>query len=164
MSPIAYEWMPSAVGPLLVAGHADALVGVYFSSMTPDPSWRSSDVAASTAVRTVREARRQLEEYFAGTRQRFALTFDAAGTEFQRRVWAALDAIPYGSVISYGELARRIGSPAAIRAVGAANGRNPLSIVRPCHRVIGANGSLTGFGGGLPAKHWLLSHEGVQLR
>jgi methylated-DNA-[protein]-cysteine S-methyltransferase len=103
----------------------------------------------------------QLREYFAGTRTEFTLTTTAEGTNFQRRVWAELCRIPFGETISYGELARRIDNPAAVRAVGLANGRNPLSIIVPCHRVIGANGSLTGYGGGLANKEWLLRHEGA---
>src|ERR1700748_3532286 len=102
-------------------------------------------------------ARQQLEEYFAGTRQIFDLPLRPLGTPFQCEVWQALAHIPYASTISYGQLAQRIAQPLAVRAVGAANGRNPLPIILPCHRVIGANGSLTGFGGGLPTKRWLLT-------
>jgi methylated-DNA-[protein]-cysteine S-methyltransferase len=160
---IVWERMPSPVGSLLLAGHATALTGVYFESMEPNAAWIPTAHGDAAAVATVHSARRQLEDYFVGARTRFDLRFDAHGTDFQRRVWDALDGIPFGDAISYAELARRIGSPSAVRAVGAANGRNPLSIVRPCHRVIGSNGSLTGFGGGLPAKQWLLAHEGVQL-
>jgi methylated-DNA-[protein]-cysteine S-methyltransferase len=104
-------------------------------------------------------SRAQLEEYFAGTRQHFELPLHPVGTPFQLEVWHELGRIPYGVTISYGELARRIDKPLAVRAVGAANGRNPLPIVLPCHRVIGANGSLTGFGGGLPTKRYLLTME-----
>jgi methylated-DNA-[protein]-cysteine S-methyltransferase len=104
---------------------------------------------------------RQLEEYFAGSRREFDLTLHLEGTPFQRRVWAALREIPYGATLSYGELARRIDKPKASRAVGLANGRNPISILVPCHRVIGTNGSLTGYGGGLDRKRWLLAHEGL---
>ena len=105
------------------------------------------------------EAAHQLREYFAGTRQRFDLPLAPRGTDFQRATWQALTTIPYGETISYAELARRVGRPTASRAVGAANGRNPLPIVVPRHRVIGANGSLTGFGGGLPTKQFLLGLE-----
>ena len=105
------------------------------------------------------EARRQLTEYFAGARRAFDLPLAASGTPFQRRVWEALRRIPYGETISYGELARRIGKPTASRAVGAANGRNPIAIVVPCHRVIGADGTLIGYGGGLPVKEALLALE-----
>jgi len=104
---------------------------------------------------------RQLAEYFAGRRREFALTLDPPGTPFQRDVWGELARIPYGATVSYGELARRVGRPAASRAVGAANGANPIPIVLPCHRVIGANGSLTGYGGGLPIKRALLALEGA---
>jgi methylated-DNA-[protein]-cysteine S-methyltransferase len=105
------------------------------------------------------EAQRQLGEYFAGTRKAFSLPLDFAGTEFQCAVWAALLTIPYGETRSYGDIARQIGKPAAVRAVGAANGRNPLSIVAPCHRVVGSTGKLTGFAGGLGTKAFLLALE-----
>ena len=105
------------------------------------------------------QAERELAEYFAGDRTSFGLPLDAAGTEFQKKVWSALSTIPYGATRSYGELARQIGAPKASRAVGAANGRNPLSIVVPCHRAIGSNGALTGFAGGLETKRYLLSLE-----
>jgi methylated-DNA-[protein]-cysteine S-methyltransferase len=110
-------------------------------------------------------ARAQLEAYFAGELIDFDLPLDLQGTEFQRRCWLALATIPYGQTVSYGEQARRLGlGPASARAVGAANGQNPLPIVLPCHRVVGADGSLTGFGGGLPTKRFLLEHEGALLR
>jgi methylated-DNA-[protein]-cysteine S-methyltransferase len=105
------------------------------------------------------ETSRQLDEYFAGQRQQFDLTLDLRGTPFQLAVWRALTTIPYGSTASYSDQARRLDRPKAVRAVGAANGRNPLSIVLPCHRVVGANGALTGFAGGLAAKRWLLNFE-----
>ncbi len=104
-------------------------------------------------------ARRQLGEYFDGSRRDFALPLDLHGTDFQLAAWRALLQIPYGTTVSYGEQARRLGDVGKARAVGHANGRNPLPIVVPCHRVIGANGSLTGFGGGLDTKRWLLAHE-----
>jgi methylated-DNA-[protein]-cysteine S-methyltransferase len=103
---------------------------------------------------------RQLQEYFAGSRQRFELELDFVGTEFQKKVWAALLTIPFGETRSYSQIAEQIGNPSAVRAVGAANGRNPISIVAPCHRVIGASGKLTGFAGGLEAKELLLTLEG----
>jgi methylated-DNA-[protein]-cysteine S-methyltransferase len=109
------------------------------------------------------ETERQLSAYFAGTLQRFDVPLDFRGTDFQKSVWAALLTIPFGETRSYGEIARQIGKPAAVRAVGAANGRNPISIIAPCHRVIGANGSLTGFAGGLQAKETLLALEGGRL-
>ena len=105
------------------------------------------------------EAARQLEEYFAGTRQIFDLPLDLQGTPFRLRAWRALAEIPYGTTVSYGEQARRLGVPRAARAVGAANASNPLPIVLPCHRVVGASGALTGYGGGLDVKRWLLAHE-----
>jgi methylated-DNA-[protein]-cysteine S-methyltransferase len=108
------------------------------------------------------EAERQLREYFAGRRTAFALKLDLVGTPFQRKVWNALLTIPFGETRSYGEIAKQIGSPVAVRAVGAANGRNPVAIVAPCHRVIGSTGKLTGFAGGLGAKACLLALEGAR--
>ena len=105
------------------------------------------------------QTRAELEEYFEGRRHTFDIPLAPNGTDFQRSVWRALTAIPYGQTISYAELARRVGNEAAVRAVGAANGRNPIPVIVPCHRVIGSDGSLTGFGGGLPRKKWLLQHE-----
>jgi methylated-DNA-[protein]-cysteine S-methyltransferase len=107
------------------------------------------------------EGERQLREYFDGKRRTFSLPLDPEGTEFQRQVWSALRTIPFGETRSYAEIARQIGRPAAVRAVGAANGRNPLSIVAPCHRVIGSDGRLTGFAGGLETKAFLLELEGI---
>jgi len=153
---IWYDQLATPIGTLLLVADAQGLREVWFETgkhrKAPDPSWKQD--AAKLAF-----ARRQLEEYFAGTRQHFDLPMHPLGTTFQVTVWQALADIPYGSTISYGELARRIGQPLAVRAVGAANGRNPLPIVLPCHRVIGANGSLTGFGGGLPTKRFLLEME-----
>jgi methylated-DNA-[protein]-cysteine S-methyltransferase len=108
------------------------------------------------------ETERQLREYFAGQRQEFALKLDLAGTAFQRKVWNALLTIPFGETRSYGQIARQIGNPNAVRAVGAANGRNPVSIIAPCHRVIGSTGKLTGFAGGIDSKAHLLALEGAQ--
>jgi methylated-DNA-[protein]-cysteine S-methyltransferase len=110
----------------------------------------------------LKETERQLMEYFAGQRRRFDLALDFAGTDFQVRVWQALLTIPFGETRSYRDIAIQIGQPTAVRAVGAANGRNPISIIAPCHRVIGTSGSLTGFAGGLAAKQFLLSLEGQQ--
>ena len=118
------------------------------------------DVAVDAPDHPVlRCAERELRDYFAGARQRFTVALDPAGTVFQQQVWAALLTIPFGETRSYAEIARQIGRPQASRAVGAANGRNPISIIAPCHRVIGANGALTGFAGGLEAKEFLLRHE-----
>jgi methylated-DNA-[protein]-cysteine S-methyltransferase len=112
----------------------------------------------------LRETARQLREYFSGQRRAFEVELDFRGTEFQRRVWAALIEIPYGETRTYGQIAQQIGNPTAVRAVGAANGRNPIAIMAPCHRVIGMSGNLTGFGGGLDAKAYLLSLEAPQRR
>jgi methylated-DNA-[protein]-cysteine S-methyltransferase len=153
---IWYDQLATPIGTLLLVADAQGLREVWFETgkhrKTPDPAWQQDTARLAFA-------RRQLEEYFAGTRQHFDLPLHPLGTNFQVTVWQALADIPYGSTISYGELARRIGQPLAVRAVGAANGRNPLPIVLPCHRVIGANGSLTGFGGGLPTKRFLLEME-----
>ncbi len=144
------------VGPLLVAGDAEALRVIAFPDerrrATPEPDWRRSDD-------TMRAAAQQIQAYFAGARSGFDLSLEPEGTAFQKRVWQALRSIPFGTTISYGELAARLGKPTASRAVGAANGANPIPIIIPCHRVIGADGSLTGFGGGLHIKRWLLEHE-----
>lgn len=106
---------------------------------------------------------RELDEYFSGRRHTFTIPLAPNGTEFQLAVWNALRGVPYGDTVSYAELARRIGRPSAVRAVGAANGANPIAVVIPCHRVIGSNGSLTGYGGGIERKQWLLAHEGRRL-
>ncbi|HRN61524.1 MAG TPA: methylated-DNA--[protein]-cysteine S-methyltransferase [Luteimonas sp.] len=149
----------SPVGPLFVAADDAGLRAIEFRDnrhpIRRDDDWREGDNAI------LRRARKQLAEYFAGKRQAFDLPLSPRGTEFQRKVWTTLATIPYGSTLSYAQLASRVGRPAASRAVGAANGRNPLPIVLPCHRVIGADGSLTGFGGGLPTKQFLLKLEGA---
>ncbi|MEO7073174.1 MAG: methylated-DNA--[protein]-cysteine S-methyltransferase [Rhodanobacter sp.] len=156
-----YDDIDSPVGRLRLIADAGGLREMCFeveSHLTVlQPQW----VRASKTLAT---AHRQLDEYFAGTRRSFDLRLNPHGTPFQLAVWMALRQIPYATTISYGELARRIGKPAASRAVGAANGRNPLSIIVPCHRVIGANGKLTGFGGGLPTKQFLLQLEQRTLR
>lgn len=149
---------PSPVGPLLLAGDGTSLSVIHFQHgrrrLEPAADWIADHAPFGAAVR-------QLAEYFAGERRAFDLALDPHGTEFQRSVWQLLGAIPYGETVSYGELARRIGNPRASRAVGLANGSNPLPIVVPCHRVIGSDGSLTGFGGGLDAKRRLLALEGA---
>jgi methylated-DNA-[protein]-cysteine S-methyltransferase len=116
-------------------------------------------VVPDDGVAVLADAVSQLDEYFAGHRTTFDLPLDLAGTEFQVQAWRALADVPFGTTVTYGEQARRLGRPTAFRAVGAANGRNPVPIVLPCHRVVGADGSLTGFGGGLDTKRWLLDHE-----
>ena len=146
----------SPVGPLTLVAEGDELIGLYFANAplaaTPPAGWVHDD-------RRLRRAAAQLAEYFAGLRTTFDLPLAPRGTAFQRSVWNALSAIPYGETASYGELARAIGQPAASRAVGAANGRNPLAIVIPCHRVIGADGSMTGYGGEISRKRVLLALE-----
>jgi methylated-DNA-[protein]-cysteine S-methyltransferase len=157
-----YQFIPSPVGPLLLAADAHGLRLVEFDSpkhpMGRGDDWREGD------NEVLREARAQLDDYFAGKRRTFDLPLAPRGTEFQCEVWHTLATIPYGETISYAQLATRVGKPSAMRAVGAANGRNPLPIVLPCHRVIGKDGSLTGFGGGLPTKQFLLSLEGALPR
>jgi methylated-DNA-[protein]-cysteine S-methyltransferase len=147
----------SPLGRLRLIAQEDALVGVYFEAHRPAPPALHTAPARDHAV--LDAARVQLEEYFAGARTAFSLPLAAVGTAFQRDVWRALRAIPFGHTRSYGELGAQIGKPLASRAVGAANGRNPLSIIVPCHRVIGASGALTGYAGGAERKRWLLGHE-----
>jgi methylated-DNA-[protein]-cysteine S-methyltransferase len=143
------------VGPFVVDADDD---GITFISLDgAAPAQPNVETTASRAHLDV--ARRQLDEYFAGARDTFDLPLALRGTPFQVKVWHALCDIPYGETISYGELAHRVGAPGAARAVGLANGRNPVPVVVPCHRVIGANGTLTGYGGGLDRKRWLLEHE-----
>ncbi len=153
---IHYDEMDSPVGTLqLVSDHLGLREIRFEHERHPKPAYPDWVRAAAP----LRAARTQLYQYFAGERQHFELPLHPIGTPFQLAVWQELGRIPYGVTISYGELARRIGKPQAMRAVGAANGRNPLPIVLPCHRVIGADGSLTGFGGGLPIKRQLLNLE-----
>ena len=153
---IYFTEFTSPIGQLQLRGTELALTGVFMEKHRHEPA-RPTDALRDAAP--LREAQRALEEYFAAERREFSLALAPAGTPFQLRVWEALRAIPYGATISYRELARRIGNPRAVRAVGLANGRNPLSIIVPCHRVIGANGTLTGYGGGLERKRFLLALE-----
>jgi methylated-DNA-[protein]-cysteine S-methyltransferase len=157
---VLFRTIDSPVGPLFLAADDSGLRAIEFASnrhpVKRGEDWREGDHPL------LDRAEAQLREYFAGTRTTFDLPLAPHGTDFQQAVWAALEAIPYGETWSYAQLATRIGKPAAMRAVGAANGRNPLPIVRPCHRVIGADGSLTGFGGGLPTKQFLLDLEGAR--
>lgn len=147
--------MPSPLGEIVIARQERGLTHVAFlpHAGLPLAAWRRDDAAVAEAVG-------QLTAYFAGERREFDLPLAPQGTPFQLRVWAALPTIPYGQTISYGELARQLGDGKAVRAVGAANGRNPIAIIIPCHRVIGSDGSLTGYGGGLERKEALLSLEG----
>ena len=151
-----YAYTQTPIGKLLLVGDDEGLTRIGFPEGSlrcePEPEWTRDDTAFP-------EARRQLDEYFDGSRRSFDLRLKPAGTDFQLAVLAELSRIPYGETVSYRDIAERIGRPKAVRAVGAANGRNPLPIVIPCHRVIGANGDLTGFGGGLPTKRALLRLE-----
>lgn len=154
-----FTLLPSPVDPLLLVGDGESLSGVYFQKhkgQDPmvDPAWKNDSAP-------FREAITQLEQYFAQERTSFELRLRPQGTEFQKQVWSELSNIAYGETISYGELAKRIHNPKAVRAVGLANGRNPISIIVPCHRVIGANGKLTGYGGGLERKRTLLELEAM---
>lgn len=153
----------SPIGPLLLVGERDGSGGVRLSGIfmeehrhgpAVDPSWVEDPAA-------FREVMGQLDEYFAGSRASFDLALAPAGTPFQQRVWAELARIPAGTTVTYGELARRVGRPGAARAVGAAVGRNPVSIVVPCHRVVGSDGALTGYAGGIARKAFLLALEGA---
>jgi methylated-DNA-[protein]-cysteine S-methyltransferase len=149
----------SPVGPLTLVSDGARLLGVHF------PGWKPPAHSGSAHDKVLEAAARQLDAYFAGRSKKFDLPLGLDGTPFQRLVWSALLNIPYGETRSYAQLATAIGKPSATRAVGAANGRNPIAIVVPCHRVIGANGSLTGFGGGLERKKFLLTFEqGRELR
>jgi methylated-DNA-[protein]-cysteine S-methyltransferase len=154
--PMRYTHLDSPLGALLAVRDDEGLAGLYLPTgkhpKAVHPSWVRDDDAFG-------DVRNQLADYFAGDRREFDLPLHASGSVFQRRVWAALCDIPYGHTASYGETATAIGDSGAARAVGLANGQNPISIIVPCHRVIGANGSLTGYGGGLDAKRWLLTHE-----
>ncbi len=158
MTTLSYDAFDSPIGILTVAADAQGLRHVLFPQNRYPPHgrehWRHDPAA-------VADARTQLLEYFDGRRRRFDLALAPVGTAFQLQVWRTLAQIPFGATWSYAELARHVGRPGASRAVGAANGRNPLPIVLPCHRVIGANGALTGFGGGLPTKAALLQLEGA---
>lgn len=151
-----YSYIECPFGRMFVQGDGHFVTGLFMPEHKgwrgPDASWQASD-APFAAVRE------QLAEYFAGQRQRFDVPLKLAGTPFQQRVWQQLLRIPFGTTISYAQLAQRVGQPTASRAVGHANGRNPISIIVPCHRVIGANGKLTGYAGGLDKKQWLLKWE-----
>jgi methylated-DNA-[protein]-cysteine S-methyltransferase len=144
--------MESPIGELLLVGDERGLQRLSMSPFRIDSAWELDDG-------TLAPVKRQLEEYFTGERRDFEIPLELAGNEFERTVWEALLTIPYGETASYGEIARQIGHPSAARAVGLANGRNPVALVVPCHRVIGADGSLTGYGGGLERKRFLLDLE-----
>jgi len=155
----SYTTIDSPLGVLLVARDDEGVTALLLPTgkrpAVPAADWVRDDDAFG-------DVRTQLDEYFAGSRTSFDLPLHMLGSAFQRRVWTALCDIPCGETATYGAIAERIGAPGAARAVGLANGQNPIAIIVPCHRVIGADGSLTGYGGGLPAKQWLLSHEASQ--
>ncbi|MGQ0801094.1 MAG: methylated-DNA--[protein]-cysteine S-methyltransferase [Pseudomarimonas sp.] len=155
-SDLVYDQFETPIGSLMIAGDASGLRYVVFAQARYRPEavaqWRHD-------AESLREPRQQLLAYFAGELTQFDLHLAVVGTDFQQRAWAALRKIPFGETRSYSEQASAIGSPRAVRAIGLANGRNPLPIIVPCHRVIGRDGSLTGFGGGLDCKRWLLAFE-----
>jgi methylated-DNA-[protein]-cysteine S-methyltransferase len=158
---------PRPVEELVITASDTAITGVYFqnSRRGPAPTHQAGWVEAKEgpAAELLALARQQLEEYFARTRTTFDLPLEALGSAFEHRVWNALRTIPYGTTTSYGALAKKLGDLHASRAVGLANGKNPIPIIVPCHRVVGAKGELTGFGGGLETKRWLLEHEGALI-
>jgi methylated-DNA-[protein]-cysteine S-methyltransferase len=159
MNNVSMITIASPIGPLRLYGTCDVLTCVWLPEgrgTAPAEPVRETPVLARAAA--------QLTEYFAGTRTAFDLPLAPDGTEFQQGVWRVLATIPFGATWSYGDVARLIGQPTASRAVGAANGKNPIAIIVPCHRVIGASGALTGYGGGMDAKRWLLAHEGQQAQ
>ncbi|MCK5644346.1 MAG: methylated-DNA--[protein]-cysteine S-methyltransferase [Gammaproteobacteria bacterium] len=163
---IAYAWIDLPVGPVWIATTGTGICAVGLGAGQPEDlwAWLSRHISPKPPredFATLAPALTQLREYFSGTRHEFDLPLDVRGTAFQRAVWAEVAHIPYGATTTYGEIAQRIGRPGAARAVGAANGANPLPILIPCHRVIGAGGSLTGYGGGVNVKAALLQLEGA---
>lgn len=154
---IKYAVMPSPLGEIQIAASSQGIVRLALPSQADirpfDPSWERDDSVAAAA-------QRQLREYFAGTRKTFDVALDMAGTDFQQTVWQALQTVPWGVTKTYGQLAQQINRPKAVRALGAANGANPVPIIVPCHRIIGANGKLTGYFGGESIKAYLLTLEG----
>ena len=155
----AYKMTPSPVGELKLVASDKGLTAILWEGDSPDRV-RLGATTEDAEHPVLVEAAKQIGEYFAGTRTSFDVPLDFNGTDFQKSVWAALLTIPFGETRSYAEIARQVGRPTAFRAVGAANGKNPISIIAPCHRVIGTNGTLTGFAGGLEAKALLLGIEG----
>lgn len=156
MTSLQYRTVDSPVGPLTLAGSGSTLLHLRMTDQTHEPDRSDWQAAGPGAFARAVE---QLDAYFAGELTHFELDLELVGTDFQRRVWAALQTIPYGETRSYGQIAEQIGSPGASRAVGLANGRNPISIIVPCHRVIGSSGGLTGYGGGVERKRTLLGLE-----
>lgn len=158
--PVFYTTLPSPFGPLGIAGTAQGLTHIDFQDGSRPVQWQPTWQADKGLLD---EVRRQLTEYFRGARQQFALPLAPAGTPFQQHVWHALQQIPFGTTLTYHHLAQRLGKPGAARAIGHANGRNPLAIVIPCHRLLGSDGQLRGYASGITFKQRLLHHEGVQL-
>ncbi len=153
------DHLSSEIGTLEITATDKGIVSVYFAK----ENIRHQAQTAVTANKHTDQCKQQLHEYLNNQRQTFELTLNPTGTDFQQQVWQALLTIPYGQVASYADIAQQINNPKAVRAVGAANGKNPISIIVPCHRVIGANGTLTGYAGGLERKQWLLQHESSQM-
>jgi len=160
MNMLAYDEYRSPQGPMLLTATEKGLAGVYFRGQKHFPGRRGWRRDARHPV--LRRARQELAQYFAGRRKRFRVALDPQGTAFQRRVWKAIARVNYGRTITYGELAKRAGAPGSARAAGAATGRNPIGIIVPCHRILGANGSLTGYAAGLARKRTLLDLEGAR--
>lgn len=166
---LTFTRLQTPVGELIVTASDSAVTGVFFptSRRGPPPThqvgWVEANGGGGAAAEILMRARQQLSEYFEGDRTTFDLPLEALGSPFEHRVWNALRAIPYGTTVSYGALAKQLGDPRGMRAVGTANGKNPIPIIIPCHRVVGAKGELVGFGGGLESKRWLLEHEGALL-
>ena len=159
--PTTFTRFPSPLGELVLTASETALTGIYFPTSRHVPPLH--DVERGSGGEVLARTCDQLAAYFARTRTTFDLPLQPSGTPFELRVWEELRAIPFGATRSYSEIARRLGDVRSTRAVGAANGKNPIPIIVPCHRVVGANGELTGFGGGLDRKRWLLEHEGALL-
>lgn len=157
-----YKTMESPVGRLKLVGTDDGLAAILWEKDKPNRV-RLNIVGENKTHPVLVETKRQLNEYFSGKRKTFSLRLDFSGTEFQNRVWQELLKIPFGQTRTYGQIAKQLGIPNAARAVGAANGKNPISIIAPCHRVLGATGKLTGFAGGLDAKAHLLALEGARI-
>jgi methylated-DNA-[protein]-cysteine S-methyltransferase len=159
---IYYKWLESPVGALLLTSNGRSLTGLYMKGQKYLPT-QTADWQKSEQLALFVQAQAQMAEYFAHQRQQFDLPLEPEGTAFQKQVWHLLTEIPFGETITYGTLAKMTGNPTASRAVGAANGKNPISIVVPCHRVIASNGALTGYAGGVDRKQWLLQHEQANI-
>lgn len=164
LTDVDYARVPTPIGVFVVAARDGAVKGgwfegqKYFPAISADAGWREVETPV------LAQARRELDAYFAGSATTFSVPLAPEGTEFQRAVWQALCAVPFGETTTYAALARALGRPAAFHPVGAAVGRNPMSLFVPCHRALGSNGSLTGYAGGLERKRWLLDHEGRERR